>query len=276
MKYLLCIFIVISSFSTSIAQEAKSDIGKAGSVYGYWGYNRSVYSNSDIHFTGEDHDFTLYDVKAKDRQTPFTKAYFNPIKLTIPQYNFRIGYFINDNMSISLGNDHMKYVMVTDQTVLISGRIDKELSEKYEGTFDNTDVKLTTDFLQLEHTDGLNYQPLEIDYNTNVLNLFNEKLIFDMVGGIGIGTLIPRSDVTLMGGKRHDEFHLAGYGISARIGFRVYIMKYFFFMIDAKGGMIHLTDIKTSYNNSYKATQNFFFGEHYGAGGIIIPLKNGN
>ena len=28
----------------------------------YWGWNRSTYSNSDIHFWGADHDFTLSGV----------------------------------------------------------------------------------------------------------------------------------------------------------------------------------------------------------------------
>jgi hypothetical protein len=33
--------------------------------------------------------------------------YINPVKMTIPQTNFRIGYFINDHYSIALGVDHM-------------------------------------------------------------------------------------------------------------------------------------------------------------------------
>jgi hypothetical protein len=271
MKHILLLLITINSLALAIAQEINTD--RTGSIYSYWGYNRSAYSKSDIHFTGEDHDFTLYDVKAKDRQTPFNKEYFDITRLTIPQYSFRIGVFITNNISISLGNEHMKYVMIQNQTVLMSGNVDEELSEQYQGTYNSTTVKLTTDFLKLEHTDGLNYQPLEIDYNTNAISLINEKLKLNFVGGIGIGTLIPRSDVTLMGGERHDEFHLAGYGISARVGFRIFFLKYFFFILDAKGGLIHMQDIKTSQNISYKASQYFYFGEHYGAGGIIIPLK---
>lgn len=271
MKRPILILITLYSITVADAQQVKTD--RMGSFFGYWGYNRSAYSKSDIHFTGKDHDFILFDVNAKDRQTPFTKEYFDISKLTIPQYNFRIGVFITNHISISIGNDHMKYVMVQDQMVTIKGNIDKEISTKYQGNYNNRNIKITEDFLRLEHTDGLNYQPLEIDYNANIFYLFNEKIQLDAAGGLGIGTLVPRSDVTLMGGERHDEFHLAGYGLSARVGFRLYFFKYFFFMIDAKGGMIHLTDIKTSYNSTYKAQQRFFFGEHYGAGGIIIPIK---
>jgi len=46
---------------------------------------------------------------AKDRQTPFSlNAYLNPTLITIPQYNFRIGYFISKNYDISFGVDRIE------------------------------------------------------------------------------------------------------------------------------------------------------------------------
>ena len=30
-------------------------------IYFYWGYNRSIYSKTDIHFHGPGYDFTVYD-----------------------------------------------------------------------------------------------------------------------------------------------------------------------------------------------------------------------
>ena len=41
-----------------------------GKLYFYWGWNKSQYSYSDITFKGDDYNFTLYDVAAKDRQNP--------------------------------------------------------------------------------------------------------------------------------------------------------------------------------------------------------------
>jgi hypothetical protein len=43
--------------------------------------------------------------------------------MTIPQTNFKLGYFINDHYSIALGADHMKYVVTQDQTGNITGTI---------------------------------------------------------------------------------------------------------------------------------------------------------
>lgn len=41
--------------------------------------------------------------------------------MTISQTNFRLGYFISDDYNISIGVDHMIYVMVQSQSVRITG-----------------------------------------------------------------------------------------------------------------------------------------------------------
>lgn len=92
-----------------------------GKFYIYWGGNRDSYSKSDIHFKGADYDFTLYDVEAVDRPVGWHINYINPTMMTIPQTNFRLGYFINDHYNISVGVDHMKYIMVQNQSVKING-----------------------------------------------------------------------------------------------------------------------------------------------------------
>jgi hypothetical protein len=43
--------------------------------------------------------------------------------MTIPQTNFKLGYFINDHYSIALGADHMKYVVTQDQTAILPGQL---------------------------------------------------------------------------------------------------------------------------------------------------------
>src|ERR1043165_81987 len=69
---------------------------KKGTCYVYWGYNRDFYSRSNIHFRSPDYDFTVYKVKASDRPSSFGDVYFDPTRMSIPQYNYRFGYFITD------------------------------------------------------------------------------------------------------------------------------------------------------------------------------------
>lgn len=109
MKHLLVIilFLTLAGFSLN----AQTALQQKGKFFFYWGWNKSIYSNSTIHFKGDDYSFRLDKVKASDKQSEPSLDYINPARMTIAQYNFRIGYFFNDRWSISFGNDHMKYVV---------------------------------------------------------------------------------------------------------------------------------------------------------------------
>ena len=98
--------IVFIGLVFSIAVVGQEDIlvpkTNKGKIFVYWGWNRGYYSNSDIHFTGDNYDFILKDVVAKDRQTKFNvDPYFNPSRITIPQTNFKAGYFISEKYNIT-------------------------------------------------------------------------------------------------------------------------------------------------------------------------------
>jgi hypothetical protein len=248
----------------SFSQEEKSEkVTNKGKFFVYWGWNRANYSNSDIHFTGNNYDFTLSDVTAQDRQTPFSfNDYLNPGRITIPQNNYRIGYFLKEHYTISIGVDHMKYVMDAGQTVKINGEINS--GTPFDGVYNNDDIVLSEDFLKLEHTDGLNYVNVEFRRFDDISHLFglnHKNFQVNLTEGFGTGILYPRSDVTLLGQDRHDEFHLAGWGASAVVGLNLTFFKYFFIQSDLKLGYINLPDVRTTYSTDDKATQSFTFFE---------------
>ena len=150
---LLIILISTSLFAQENAQTTKR--GNKGKMYVLWGWNRGFYSDSDIHFKGDDFDFELKGVEGNDRISEFSfYNYFKIDRITIPQTNFRIGYFFHDNYTISLGVDHMKYVMPNYKTVKIDGTIDAETP--FDGVYSGEDILVTDQFLTFEHTDGLN------------------------------------------------------------------------------------------------------------------------
>ncbi|NOT76801.1 MAG: hypothetical protein HOP08_17890 [Cyclobacteriaceae bacterium] len=230
--------------------------------FAYWGWNSDWYTNSDIHFHGTNYDFSLAKVEARDHQTPFgLDPYINPSAITIPQTNFRIGYFFKDNWSISLGLDHMKYVMQQDQNVRINGSIQNS-GTGYDGTYTNDNILLSTDFLMFEHTDGLNYINAEIRRFDNILNLRRYHLPnidLNVTEGFGIGALLPKSNTTLLGNERYDEFHLAGYGASGFVGLNITFFDHFFIQSELKAGYINMPDIRTTKFSEDRADQHFLF-----------------
>lgn len=258
------LFGLLFCFGLSNFVQAQSKHNK-GKFYVFWGWNRAEYSKSDIRFTGDNYDFTLYDVKAQDRPTSFGMVYINPSRMTIPQYNFRLGYFFHDNWNISIGTDHMKYVMSQNQGVKISGTINEE-GNPYNGVYDNDNIYLTENFLQFEHTDGLNYANIELRRFDNLAHLSLVKsgngIDFNITEGAGAGVLYPRTNTTLMGKERYDEFHLAGWGTAAVVGLNVTFFNKIFAQTELKGGYINMNDIRTTESKSDKAKQNFFFAQH--------------
>ena len=275
----LFIFVVITSFNNGFSQQSKNLSDKftasnKGKFFFFWGGNRESFSKSDINFKGADYNFTLYNVTAHDKPKGWHIDYINPKRMTIPQTNFRMGYFINDHYNISIGLDHMKYVMFQDRSVKINGYYPNQGS--YNEVLPNNQVLLTEDFLTFEHTDGLNYIHTEIarvDDLSKTIGLPNtDKFQINITEGIGGGFLYPKTNAKLLGKDRHDDFNISGYGISAKIGLNFTFYKHFFIQTDLKGGYINMPDIKTTYNNADSASQHFLFWERMIAFGGIFKI----
>ena len=251
---------LISISQEQIISNSANEYKQKGEFYFFWGWNRAIYSHSDINFRGDNYNFTIYDVMAKDRPTPFNlDPYFNPLKITIPQTNMRIGYYLKNDLQLSLGVDHMKYVMQQNQLVKIDGNI--AVNSIYDASYSDTSIVLTDHFLTFEHTDGLNYINFEL---RKELFLASVKIkdfpigLFLHYGG-GVGLLMPKTNTSLLNFERYDEFHVAGFGASITTALQICFGKHFFIQSDTKGGYINMPDIRTTKSKSDRASQHFLF-----------------
>ena len=256
-----CVFSQYSFSQETVENPEKYTAHNKGKFYVYWGGNRETFSKSDIRFKGADYDFTLYDVEAHDKPKGWHLDYVNPSRMTIPQTNFRMGYFINDHYNISLGVDHMKYVMYQNKTVNYSGYYPNQ------GTYNEnpTGNQLTLDeqFLTFEHTDGLNYINTEIARVDDISKLFKlpntDKFQINTVAAVGVGLLFPKTNAKVLSKDRHDDFHVSGFGASAKVGLNFTFFKHFFVQTELKGGYINMNDIRTTALSDDTAEQHFLF-----------------
>jgi len=83
---------------------------------------------------------------------------------------------------------------------------------------------------------------------------------------------MPKSNVTLWNNQRHDEFHFAGYGFSAKAGLNVTFFKHFFIRTEYKAGFINMLDVRTSPDPSDKAAQYFIFTQWNFDFGVALKL----
>jgi len=252
--------------------KAISPLSKKGQMFVFWGWNRAGFTNSDIRFKGNGYDFTLEKVVAHDRPSPLSWDYVDPGSISIPQFNFRLGYFIKDNLALVIAQDHMKYVMDQDQSVDFKGKIS---DPAYAAMVQNGKVNLADgQFLTFEHTDGLNYVNVGVEKYQNLLAKKNFDIVWAYGGGAGV--LFPKSNVKLFGNERSDRFHVAGFGLDARTNINFVFWNYFMARVEGKFGYINMPDIKTTLNNHPdKASQDFVFYQiNFGVGYTFNTKKN--
>ena len=269
-KLLTVIIMFFTTVSTTQGQDKFQD-RKSGRLFISWGWNRAAYGKSTISFKGADYDFTLYHLTAHDRPTRI--SYHNYLKfsrLTIPQTNLRISYFIKDNLAISFGDDHMKYVMDNDQTVTMKGNITRPGA--FEGVYDGP-KKITRDFLLYEHTDGLNFLNVELEKYKDLFRSKSNRVIVSWFYGGGAGVLFPKTNVTLLDYERNDRFHVSGFGISAKAGLMINLFKHIHVKLEDKLGYVNLPDVILHKKGiPGRAHQSFVFEEFYGTIGANFRL----
>lgn len=262
--FLIGFFMLLSVVPIFAQKNTQYQQNNKGKFYVFWGWNRGTFSNSDIHFKGDNYDFTLSNVTANDKPAKFGfDPYFRLDRVTIPQTNYQIGYFFKENYTISIGVDHMKYVMNGDQTVRINGTINT--GSVYDKVYTNENIKLVENFLTFEHTDGLNYINVEVkrfDDFSYLIGLNSKNLQINLTEGLGAGILLPKTNTKLLNKARYDEFHVAGWGVSASAGINITFLKHFFIQSDVKAGYINMSNIRTTNNASDFASQSFYFIEN--------------
>lgn len=248
---------------------------RKGTVAVSWGWNRGFYTHSNITFNGSDYHFKLYHVDAHDKpRLPITWDYIKFKKLTVPQTDLRVSYFIKDNLAVSFGDDHMKYVMTQDQWVKMKGEITR--AGNYKGVY-NDDKKMTEDFLTFEHTDGLNYLNIELEKYYTWYRSRNGNCSFSAMVGGGGGVLFPKTNVKLLDYERNDRFHISGFGLSGKAGILAVFFRHLLVKLEDKYGYINMPDIILHKKGIQgRAKQGFFFTELYGTVGCSFKLTNSN
>jgi len=282
MKSFVVFALAILSVFPSIAQvkHKQKKSTAAGTIFFYWGYNRSYYTKSNIRFSGgESYDFKLKDVRATDRPDKFDAGvYFNPTTITVPQYNARLGYYINDKWALTIGVDHYKYVMADKNNVLIDGFIAQGVDTNWVGNFSDEPVVTDIDQFHYENTNGVNFIRLELMRSFDIWEL-GRKRQFAITGnlGAGIGPMLTFNDLNF--GQLHTFAtpSLSGYGLGLNGSVRFEFFKHFFLSVESGLGFVHLTHVRTRPDDRNQfARQAFGFSSYFATAGVLFYLRPKN
>ncbi len=269
MKTALIALLFVCSLN-SIAQD--TTFHRKGSLSFQWGYNRSWYSKTNLHFSGPDYDFTVYNLSGTDRPSKFGWVYVKPSTISIPQYVFRLSYFITDRLSISGGMDHMKYVVTKDQMTTISGVITPQASSTYAGSYLNQSIMLKNDLLAFEHTNGFNLLSLDFEYLLPLFEIKPAKLSFHWNTGIGGIWMVTKTDVKVLEDGLDNDFHIAGYTLAGKTGPRIEYNHRFYLATELKGGYATLPSVLVANDAPELGDHNLGYLEYYIVAGVNFRI----
>lgn len=201
---------------------SQSKIVNNGAFYFSWGYNTEFYTRSDIKVSQPSlgNDFVFNNVKAHDHKG--WNDHFFQKELTVPQYNYRIGYFFNErqDLGIEINFDHTKYVVDSDQRIHLTG------------TFQNKqiDTSIVTDSNTFEWqlNNGANFLEFNIVKKIKILTKWKNNIRLDALLKLGAGPVIPHVKNSIFGNDNSPHFQLGGWNIDADAAFRLTFFKHIF------------------------------------------------
>ena len=204
-KYLVVLFALTFTLSAFSQTEKKKKIVKNGSFYFSWGYNAEWYTHSDIHVSqpSQNSDFTFQNVVAHDH-----RGWDNNLlhkDLSIPQYNYRFGYFFNEKQDwgFEINFDHTKYVVDYTQPVHVKGKVNGK-------NIDSTMVTSDGSMLIWMLNNGANFLQFNFVKKFKLLDIAKSNIQLDFLAKAGVGPVIPHVENTIFGHDNVPHFQFGG------------------------------------------------------------------
>lgn len=242
--------------------DSKNSVGKKGELYLSWGYNKEWYTPSNLHISQPSlgNDYTIRNIYAHDHpgwnQGLFNRAF------TIPQYNYRLGYFFKDNWAIEANFDHTKYVVADNQLLHAQGQMD--------GRAVDTFINNRSGFLKYQLNNGANFLLFNLVHRKHLTSFdkdwFDASLL--MKGGVGI--VIPHVQNTVDGNDNKKGFQFGGFDLGFEAAIRATFFRYAYLEFSNKVLAAQYYNLRV-----YQGNAKQFFGcyEMILSIGASIPLK---
>lgn len=260
--------LLLISSARSFAQTADPASGdhywkwtKGGNFYFSWGYNKEWYTKSDIHinqtFTegaqaGQHTEYTLHDILAHDH-IGWDEVFKS--QLTIPQYNYRLGYFFNkkQDLGIELNFDHTKYVVQTYQHVRMSGITNGVAFDSTAFLYPDTLTGPKPFYYQLNN--GANFFLVNLMKKWTLYQSPKGNINFSYIARGGVGWMVPHVQNLIFGNNNTPHFQFGGWDVGVESALRCVFYKYAYLEFSQKG-----TYASYSHLRIYEGTSKQSFG----------------
>ncbi len=253
--------LVLCGFTAFSQDTAKSH--KNHSIYFSWGYNQEWYTRSTVHVEqgGLGNSYDMNSVNAHDHMG-WNNGIFNKA-LTIPQYNYRLGYYFNEkqDLGIELNFDHTKYIIADPQRVHITGKLGNR-------AVDTLVLFSQSNGFYYFLNNGANFFLFNLVKRIGLYRSTSNDFALDAVGKAGVGPVIPHTQNMLFGQANDPGFQYGGWNTGLETVVRATFLRHAFIEFSQKVDYARYSGLHI-YGG--EAKQSFGTYELILSGGIFLP-----
>lgn len=257
-KYLLilvgiCLFNAFTNGQTDTTKHKK--IVNNGRFYGSWGYNHEWYTKSNISVDQPqlNNNFTYEDLNAHDRVGWNNLFHVQP---TIPQYNYRIGYFFDEKQlwGIEISFDHTKYVVWQGGNSPIKGTLN--------GRQVDSTININNSTLYWQLNNGANWFDINITRKLPIYASHDNKIVLYGLVKFGIGPNVPHVSDEIFGNWNNGHFQLGGWNTGVEALIRCTFFQYAFIEYSNHAVYANYSGLKVWGGNGNNGTAAQSFGAY--------------
>jgi hypothetical protein len=245
----LTLVCALSTPFTGVGQQTKKE--RKGEFYLSWGYNKEWYTHSNVQVDQPElgNHYTFKNISGHDHPG-WDDGIFNKA-ISIPQYNYRIGYIFNrkKGLGFEINFDHTKFIFA-DQEAHLQGTLNNKAADQM------ISFNAANGFFYYLNN-GANFLLFNIVKRWEVYHSKNEKLKIDFLGKAGIGPVIPHVENSFFGQKNDPHFQVGGWNVGLEGALRITAFQYIFLEYTNKFDYARYSGLRI-----YKGTAKQAFGTY--------------
>lgn len=245
----MAIIVALPLFTSA---QTKTKKERKGEFYFSWGYNKEWYTNSNVKVSQPElnNNYTFQNIHSNDH-IGWDQGLLS-IPLSIPQYNYRIGYFFNKKKGLAweINFDHTKHLITDGQQAHIVGTLGGRQVDT------SVNFAASNGFIYYLNN-GANFLLFNIVKRWNWQESKTGNFKLDLLAKAGVGPVIPHVENTLFGHSNDDGFQLGGWNMGVEAGVRSTFHKHIYLEFTNKIDYARYSNLKV-----YKGTAKQAFGTY--------------
>ncbi len=274
-KALIIVILSVCSIEGFAQRNSRSlKDNKEGSFFVSGGYNRSVYSSTNVDLRGSDHTITLEGVALVDN--PEEVKFLNFFGSDAPQFSFQGGYFVADKWAVIADFHRYNTFFIDDQEVGIYGNVAPDAHPDFSGNINSSSMLINRDQIHLFQQNGMHLITLGVQRMDQLFKTRDKNVSIHSVLGGKLGPVLTEADYSF-GNRQYESItSFTGWSATFAAGMRITFFQRIYLLTRFSAGHTAQNEIRLTNNGKYTAAQNpFYFAAELSAG-VTFSLSSGS